>query len=186
MNNLGQTTKQKLLEKILVVDDNEVICSQIKWGLADEYTVFSAGGVDAALQIFDEQLPRVVVLDLGLPPHENTSVEGFRCLSEIINRRPQTKVIMLTGNDDRVNALTSIRLGAYDFYPKPPSLVELKIIISRAIHLANIEEQNRLLQRSIETTASDSWGMIGQCADMQKVFNNIKKDRKSTRLNFSH
>jgi len=175
MNSPGQTTKQKLLEKILVVDDNEVICSQIKWGLADEYTVFSAGSVDAALQIFDEQHPRVVVLDLGLPPHENTSVEGFRCLSEIINRRPQTKVIMLTGNDDRANALTSIRLGAYDFYPKPPSLVELKIIISRAIHLANIEEQNRLLQRSIETTALDSWGMIGQCTDMQKVFNNIKK-----------
>lgn len=175
MSDPAEATKQKLLEKILVVDDNEVICSQIKWGLAAEYTVFVAGSVDQALQLFEEQQPRVVVLDLGLPPHENTSVEGFRCLGEINNRRPQTKVIMLTGNDDRANALASIRLGAYDFYPKPPSLAELKIIISRALHLANIEEQNRQLQRSVELLASDSWGMIGQCPEMQRVFTNIKK-----------
>lgn len=168
-------SKELLLEKVLVVDDNAVICSQLKWGLAEEYTVFTAGNVEEALALFDELLPRVVVLDLGLPPHENTAVEGFRCLGEMLARKPSTKIIMLTGNDERKNALMAIRLGAYDFYPKPPSLSELKIIISRAIHLANIEEQNRQLQRSIELTASDAWGMIGQCSEMQKVFANIRK-----------
>lgn len=168
-------SKDKLLEKVLIVDDNEVICSQLKWGLAEEYTVFIAGAVDEALALFQAQRPRVVVLDLGLPPHENTAIEGFRCLSEMLNINPAAKIIMLTGNDENKNALMAIRLGAYDFYPKPPRLGELKIIISRAIHLANLEEQNRLLQRSVELIAMDSWGMIGQCQKMQKVFDNIRK-----------
>lgn len=167
--------KEPVLEKILVVDDNSVICSQLKWGLAEEYTVFTAGSVQDALRLFQEHRPRVVVLDLGLPPHENTAVEGFRCLGEMLGLNPSAKIIMLTGNDERKNALMSIRLGAYDFYPKPPSLSELKIIISRALHLANIEEQNRQLQKAVERTATDSWGIIGQCPEIQKVFANIRK-----------
>lgn len=167
--------KERLLEKILVVDDNPVICTQLKWGLADEYTVFQAGDANQGLALFKEHNPRVVILDLGLPPHENTEVEGFRCLGEMLNLNPAAKIIMLTGNDERQNALRAIRMGAYDFYPKPPSLNELKVIISRAIHLANIEEQNRQLQRSVELTSGDSWGMIGQCSEMQKVFANIRK-----------
>lgn len=167
--------KERLLEKILVVDDNPVICTQLKWGLADEYTVFQAGDANQGLALFKEHSPRVVILDLGLPPHENTEVEGFRCLGEMLNINPAAKIIMLTGNDERQNALRAIRMGAYDFYPKPPSLNELKVIISRAIHLANIEEQNRQLQRSVELTSGDSWGMIGQCGEMQKVFANIRK-----------
>lgn len=168
-------SKEKLLEKVLVVDDNAVICSQLKWGLSEEYTVFTAGDVEEGLALFKEQRPRVVVLDLGLPPHENTAVEGLRCLSAMLSINPTAKIIMLTGNDERKNALMAIRLGAYDFYPKPPSLGELKIIISRAIHLANLEEQNRQLQRSVELTAADAWGMIGQCPEMQRVFVNIRK-----------
>ncbi len=169
------SVKERLLEKILVVDDNPVICTQLKWGLADEYTVFQAGDGTEGLALFKEQNPRVVILDLGLPPHENSEVEGFRCLGEMLNMNPAAKIIMLTGNDERQNALRAIRMGAYDFYPKPPSLNELKVIISRAIHLANIEEQNRQLQRSVELTSGDSWGMIGQCPEMQKVFANIRK-----------
>ncbi len=164
-----------LQEKILIVDDNAVICSQLKWGLAAEYAAVTAGDANEAISLFKEYRTRVVILDLGLPPHANSEVEGFRCLGEILSLSPATKVIMLTGNDERANALKAIRLGAYDFYPKPPSLSELKIIISRALHLANIEEQNRQLQRSIELTAGDSWGMIGQCPEMQKIFSNIRK-----------
>lgn len=175
MTTTDSPSKQQLLEKILVVDDNLVVCSQLKWGLAEEFTVFTAATVAEALALFQEHQPRVVVLDLGLPPHENTAVEGFRCLGEILVMKPSTKVIMLTGNDEKANALMSIRLGAYDFYPKPPGLSELKIIITRAIHVANLEEQNRQLQRSMELTASDSWGMIGQCPEMQRVFSNIRK-----------
>jgi len=163
------------MEKILIIDDNQDIRQQLKWGLAEEYTVLMAGDVKEGLVIFRKYQPRVVILDLGLPPHEDTSEEGFRCLGEMLNLDPTTKIVMLTGNNERDIALKAMRMGAYDFYPKPPVLNELKVIISRAFHLDNIEQQNRSLQRSIEMKSSASGGIIGQCPEMQAIFTTTRK-----------
>ncbi len=163
------------MEKILIVDDNSDIRQQLKWGLADDYTVMLAGDVNEGLNLFKKFQPGVVLLDLGLPPHENTSEEGFRGLAEMLELNMRAKIIMLTGNSERENALRAMQLGAYDFYPKPPVLSELKVIIGRAFHLSNIEEQNRKLQHSIELKSTNSNGIIGQCPAMQTVFSTIKK-----------
>ncbi len=163
------------MEKILVVDDDSDIRQQLKWGLGDGYTVLMAGDVNEAINLFKKFQPGVVLLDLGLPPHEHTSEEGFRGLAEMLELNPHAKIIMLTGNSERENALKALQLGAYDFYPKPPVLSELNIIIGRAFHLANIEEQNRDLQRSIELNSKGFTGIIGQCPAMQAVFATIKK-----------
>jgi two-component system, NtrC family, response regulator len=163
------------MEKILIVDDSPEIRQQLKWGLSEEYAVLLAGNVKEALDIFKKQQPSVVILDLGLPPHEHTSVEGFRGLAEMLDQDPHAKIIMLTGNSERDNALKAMRMGAYDFYPKPPVLSELKVIISRAFHLANIEEQNRSLQHAIELKSKGCSGIIGLCPEMQKIFATIKK-----------
>ena len=163
------------MEKLLLIDDNADIRMQLKWGLAEEYSVLQAGDVNEGIGIFKKQQPKVVILDLGLPPHEDTSVEGFRGLAELLELNPYVKVIMLTGNCERDNALKAVQMGAYDFFPKPPVLSELKTIISRAFHLANLEEQNRSMHRIIEQKSKESWGMIGQCPEMLAIFSTIKK-----------
>lgn len=163
------------MEKLLIVDDNSDIRQQLKWGLSDQYTVLLAGDVSEGIALFKKNQPRVVILDLGLPPHEDTSVEGFRGLAELLELDPYVKVIMLTGNSERENAQKAIQMGAYDFFPKPPLLAELKVVISRAFHLANLEEQNRSLQRAIEQKSRESGGMIGQCPEMLSIFSTIKK-----------
>jgi len=163
------------MEKLLIVDDDPGIRQQLKWGLSDEYTVLLAGDAKEGLASFKKYRPNVVILDLGLPPHEHTSVEGFRVLTELLEFNPYAKIIVLTGNSERENALKAMELGAYDFYVKPPVLTELKVIVSRAIHLAGIEEQNRSLQRALEMKLIDSGGMIGHCPEMQKIFATIKK-----------
>jgi len=163
------------MEHILIVDDNPDIRQQLKWGLGEEYEILLAGDAPQGLAAFKKHQPGVVILDLGLPPHEDTSVEGFRCLAEMLDHNPNAKIIMLTGNSERENALQAIQMGAYDFYPKPPVLSELKVIIGRALHLANIEEQNRALQRSLESKSTVAGGIIGQCAEMQTVYTTIKK-----------
>jgi len=163
------------MEHLLIIDDNPDIRQQLKWGLGEQYEILLAGDVPQGLVIFKKQQPRVVVLDLGLPPHEHSSVEGFRCLAEMLDHNPNAKIIMLTGNSERENALQAIQMGAYDFYPKPPILDELKVIIARAFHVANIEEQNRALQRSLELKSTVAGGIIGQCAEMQSVFTTIRK-----------
>jgi len=163
------------MEKLLIIDDSADIRLQLKWGFGEDYSVVMAGDVNEGLALYKKHQPRVVILDLGLPPHENTSVEGFRGLGEILKLNPYVKVIMLTGNSERENALKALQMGAYDFYAKPPFLSELKVMVDRAYHLAGIEEENRTMQRLLEQKARGCNGIIGQSPEMEKLFTTIKK-----------
>jgi two-component system NtrC family response regulator len=163
------------MEKLLVVDDNQDIRTQLKWGFGKEYNVIQAGDGKEGISLFKKHQPKVVTLDLGLPPHEDGTEEGFRCLKDILDHSPRTKVIVMTGNDEKNNALMAVQLGAYDFFQKPVDLHELKIIISRAFHLSDIEEENSRLQTALRQKSTGLEGLVGQCAQMQQVFTIIKK-----------
>jgi len=163
------------LNKILVVDDNDDIRKQLKWGLGKEFAVLLAADGKEALSHFRKHQPLVVTLDLGLPPDEDGTEEGFRCLDEMLQHMPTTKIIVITGNDGRENALKAVQMGAYDYYQKPVDLGELKVIISRAFHLQVIEAENRRLQNTLADRTGENSGIIGQCPAMQQVFSTIRK-----------
>lgn len=163
------------MEKLIIVEDNEEIRSQLRWGLSKEYEVIVAGNRMEAIPLFKKHLPKVITLDLGLPPDASGCEEGFRCLEEILNRAPATKVIMITGNEDRDNALRAVQSGAYDYYRKPFDLAELKVILARAFHLAAIEEANSRLQNSLEERHLTPGGIIGQSPQMLEIFSSIRK-----------
>lgn len=163
------------MEKLLIVDDNQDICRQLKWGLNQEFQVLLAADGRDALASFKRERPSVVVLDLGLPPCADGSTEGFRCLEEMLGINPAAKIIILTGNNERENALRAMRTGAFDFYAKPPVLSELKVIIGRAFHLVKIHEQISTQNGSGAAEPREQWGMIGACPEMQAVFSTIRK-----------
>ncbi|WP_429885146.1 PEP-CTERM-box response regulator transcription factor [Geoalkalibacter halelectricus] len=163
------------MEKLLIIDDSEEIRKQLKWGLGKDYQVFLAGDVDEGLSLFRKHRPPVVTLDLGLPPDADGATEGLRCLGEILKENYRTKVIMVTGNEERENALKAIEIGAYDFYQKPIELAEIKVILRRAFHLSVLEEENRRLQKSAVQGLPAMAGMFGQCRQMQQVFNTVRK-----------
>jgi two-component system, NtrC family, response regulator len=163
------------MEKLLIVDDSEEIKKQLKWGLGNEYAVLLAGDGKEALSLFKKHKPKVVTLDLGLSPMENGTDEGFKCLEEILRSHSLTKVIVITGNDDRGNALKAVQSGAYDFYHKPIELKELKVTISRALHLYNIEEENSRLQAALDKKNTFMGEMVGQCPEILNVFSTIRK-----------
>ena len=167
------------LNKILIVDDIEDIRKQLKWGLGKEYAVLLAADGKEALSLFRRHQPLVVTLDLGLPPDEEGTDDGFICLREMLQIAPATKIIVITGNDGRENALKAVQMGAYDYYPKPVNLDELKVIISRAFHLQMIESENRRLQSTLIDRTGENNGIIGQCSAMQKVFTTIRKVAQS-------
>ncbi|MBJ6723706.1 PEP-CTERM-box response regulator transcription factor [Geomesophilobacter sediminis] len=162
------------MNRLLIVDDDQDIRQQLKWGLGQDFTLHLAGDADEAIHLFRNEKPSVVVLDLGLPPQVETSEVGFQLLEQMLEIEPLTKVIMLTGNNERENALRALRMGACDFYAKPPVLSELKVIISRAFHLAEIDRQNRSLQQEGEAP-EETWGMIGNSPEMREVFATIRK-----------
>ena len=125
-------------EKILIVDDEDSIRNQLRWGLAEEYEVHTAGTAEEARRILRDERPAVVTLDVTLGP-ATAGPEGLDLLDEIVERHPLTKVVMVTGNDSRENALSAIRRGAVDWYAKPIQLEELRVILRRALHIRHIE-----------------------------------------------
>ncbi|HEC97502.1 MAG TPA: PEP-CTERM-box response regulator transcription factor [Nitrospirae bacterium] len=163
------------MEKLLIVEDSEEIRDQLKWGFKKEYSLLLADDCNSALSRFRKHQPKVVTLDLGLPPHRDGTEEGFRSLEGILNIHPFTKVIVITGNDDRENALRAIQTGAYDYYQKPIDLKELGVSINRAFHLYNIEEENRSLRHALDKKTIKMGGMIGQCPAISEVFSTIRK-----------
>ncbi len=163
------------MEKLLIVDDNEDIRRQLRWGIGKEYSLHLAADGAEALELFRKHRPQVVTLDLGLPPHEDSSEEGFRCLGEMLRIAPEAKVIVITGNEGKEIAVKAVQMGAYDFYQKPINLDELKVIIKRAFHLQILEDENRRLQSALDGCVTDAKGILGQCAEMQQVFTTIRK-----------
>jgi two-component system NtrC family response regulator len=164
------------VENLLIVDDNEDVLTQLKWGLAgDDYRLHLATRVDQALDIFRKVSPGVVTLDLGLPPHADSSEEGFRGLAGMLKIDPSAKVIVVTGNDERENALQAIKLGAFDFFRKPIDLDELRVIIRRAFHLHAIERESAAQKGAAVEEARDNFGIVGACPAMRGVLNLIGK-----------
>ena len=135
------------LRPLLIVEDNPGIQKQLKWSF-DGYRVYLASDREAAVKHLKERDLPVVTLDLGLPPDPANATEGLALLGEILDSAPHTKVIVVTGNDDRANALKAVALGAYDFYHKPIDPDVLGLIVDRAYQLYELEEENRRLVNS--------------------------------------
>lgn len=159
--------------KLLIVDDDEEIRTQMTWALRQDYEIFTAEDRRSALAMFRAEHPAVVTLDLGLPPHPRDMDEGFRTLGAILQDDTDTKVIVITGQDGREYALQAIGQGAYDFFRKPIALDELQVILRRALHVYQLEHEHRLLQERLYSQAFED--MIGTSPQMQDVFTAIHK-----------
>jgi two-component system NtrC family response regulator len=136
---------QTKLPVLLVVEDDEGLQRQLKWAY-EGYHVVIAGDRARAIEMIRLHEPAVVTLDLGLPPDPDGTTEGFATLTEILQLKPNTKVIVASGHGARESALKAIALGAYDFYRKPVDIDELGLIVNRAFHVYDIEEENRRLE----------------------------------------
>lgn len=158
---------------LLIVEDDPALQKQMKWAF-DQYDVLLAQDRESALIQLRRHEPGVVTMDLGLPPRPDDPTEGLALLEQILSVAPDTKVIVLTGQNGRANALKSIAMGAYDFCAKPFQPEILSLIIERAFRLHELTEENRRLQSTFQ---SDSFGglltrdpsMLNVCRTIEKV-----------------
>ncbi|MCH7510663.1 MAG: response regulator, partial [Proteobacteria bacterium] len=120
--------------KLLIVEDDMGLQKQLKWCFAD-YELSFAEDRESAIAQLRRNEPAVVLQDLGLPPDAAGVSEGIATLEEILTLSPETKVIVVTGNDDIENAVRSVGLGAYDFYRKPVDTEVLKLLVERAFSM---------------------------------------------------
>ncbi len=159
-------------DTLLVVEDDHGIQSQLKWSF-DDYDVVIAGDREEALSLLRRHEPKVVTLDMGLPPDPGGTTEGLATLQEILELSPKTKVVVVTGNDDRESAVRAIGIGAYDFYLKPIDADILGLIVNRAFRVRELEDENeRLGSGEGESPLS---GLIASSVQMLKVCRTVEK-----------
>lgn len=166
------SAKESDKQVLLVVEDDPGLQKQLKWCF-EAYEVVIAGDRESAINALRRYEPTVVTLDLGLPPDPANASEGLATLEEILSLSPRTKVIVVTGNDDRDNAVKAVSLGAYDFYQKPIDPEILSMIIDRAHNLSVLEQENLKLSGKMGDTPLD--GVIATSPEMLKICRTIEK-----------
>ncbi|HKJ08460.1 MAG TPA: PEP-CTERM-box response regulator transcription factor [Gammaproteobacteria bacterium] len=159
-------------KKLLVVEDDPGLQAQLRWCF-EGFEVLIAGDRESALQQIDRHQPFVVTLDLGLPPDEGGVSEGFHALEQILSKNPTTKVVVVTGNNEREHAMRAVALGAYDFFYKPIDPELLGFIVNRAYRLHELEDENRRL--ATNKPESPLEGVMTASPEMLKVCRNIEK-----------
>ncbi len=163
-----------MTRRLLIVEDDPGLQSQMRWCFSEDLEVSLASDRESALTCLRRDEPEVVTLDLGLPPDAGGATEGFRLLEDILQLAPMTKVIVVTGREDKENAVKAIGMGASDFYQKPLDADILTFVVNRAFRLAELERDNRELARdhngtSIKGIVAASPQMLSVCRTLEKV-----------------
>ncbi len=169
---MSEPNHKAAARKLLIVEDDPGIQSQLRWCF-ENYEVIAAGDRDSAIAELRRHEPPVVLQDLGLPPDDSGVSEGFATLTEILALSPHTKVIVVTGNGDQSNAVKAVALGAYDFYEKPVDFDVLQLIVGRAYHIHELEEENRRLLANVQASPLD--GIIAASDAMMRVCRMVEK-----------
>jgi DNA-binding NtrC family response regulator len=138
--------------KILLVEDDKALRKQIRFSLESAYSVVEAGNQKEAVDALKLNKVDIVILDLGLPPHESTPDEGLKVLNHILSRYT-CKVIILTGQKTEGIALEAIKSGAFDYLMKPASMEKLLYSVERALLFKETEQQ--LESRGIKKISLD-------------------------------
>ncbi|MBP6942156.1 MAG: response regulator [Syntrophorhabdaceae bacterium] len=128
------------MENVLIVEDDKALRSQVRFALEEYYNVFEAGNREEAMDCLGKEDIGVVVLDLGLPPNENTPEEGIKLLQHILENLT-AKVIILTGQKTEGIAMDAIKEGAFDYIMKPVNMEKILFSIERAILFRDAEEK---------------------------------------------
>lgn len=159
--------------KLLIVDDDEEIRTQMKWALMRDYEILLAADRPSAREMFRVNRPMVVLLDLGLPPSPATPDEGLAALSELLAMDNMTKVVVITGQGEKDIALKAVGTGAYDFQCKPADMDELRLLLARCFHIAQLEREYKEMQQGASGAVFE--GIVGSSSAIRNVFDSIRK-----------
>lgn len=163
----------EIQKKLLVIEDDPGLQRQLRWSF-DDCNVAVASDRESALAQIRRHEPAVVTMDLGLPPDPDGATEGLATLQQILALAPDTKVIVLTGNQNHENALKAIDMGAYDFHQKPLDANVLNLIVNRAFYLHHLQKENHKLRQtssvsSIPGLVTGDPGMLKLCQQIERI-----------------
>jgi DNA-binding NtrC family response regulator len=169
------------MENILLVEDDVALRTQTRFALEEQFTIFEAASVQEGINILNAHEISIVILDLGLPPRENTPDEGMKLLGYILEKL-SAKVIILTGQKTEDTALEAIKSGAFDYILKPVTMEKIIFSIDRAMLFQDAEK--KMEKRGIKKVSFDiEIGKGLQPAREEAERNIILKILKDTNFN---
>jgi CheY-like chemotaxis protein len=128
---------EKSKRKILVVDDEITVCKSIRQAIVSgDYSVDTALSGEEALKKDQENAYDLIITDLMMP-----GISGLELLKTLKAGRPGVNVIMVTGYPTIKTAVQSVKLGAFDYLPKPFTPADLRGLVSRAFKKAESDEK---------------------------------------------
>jgi DNA-binding NtrC family response regulator len=156
--------------RILIVDDEEIVIRSCRRILSDSmFSVDSAQNGMEALRKVDESDYDLMVLDIMMP-----GIDGLEVLQQVKERHPDVDVIMVTGLSQIQTAVKAMKLGAFDYLPKPFDPDELKHVVDRALERRRLLQENRSLKSEVGSKYSFE-NIVGSSAPMQAVYGLIAK-----------
>ncbi len=156
--------------RVLVVDDEEIVCESVKRILEEEnYEVeIALSGFEA----FDKMATNpfdIVITDLKMP-----GIDGMEVLRRIRREYPNTIVIMITGFSTVETAVEAMKLGAFDYIPKPFTPDEVSVVVKKAVEQKNLLLENIYLRQELQ----EKYGfhnIVGKSKKMQEIYRIISK-----------
>lgn len=156
--------------RILVVDDEQIVCASCERVLSEEgFDVQSCQDPENGLTMAEQNPYDVILLDLKMP-----GIGGMEFLRRVKGVRPDTAVIIMTGFAEIATAVEAIKLGAFDYVPKPVTPDQLVVAVGKALETQEILAENRYLRRELQSRYKFE-NMIGQSAAMQAVYDLVAR-----------
>lgn len=133
--------------KLLIVDDDNDVCSFYLSVLSSDYRVKTAHDGESALTLFSDFKPDVVILDIDMPA--SSGIDICRKMRGLTRNGPYVAIIFLTGNSAKENVIVGLATGADDYLAKPCSLPELKARIKTNLRIKKITDELALSRKKL-------------------------------------
>jgi len=160
-----------MVEKLLVIDDDEAICRFVNALFQPEgFHVLAEHDGASGLERASVEQPHVVLLDLQLP-----DVQGLEVLEKLRTKAPHVPVVMFTGSHDVKNAVRAIQLGAFDYLTKPIHKDELLIVVRRALESQRLQLEVQELRRQVGKPGSTNLeSLMGPGPHVKRVVDAVR------------
>lgn len=156
--------------KVLVIDDEPVICKGCQLVLADKgHWVDICPTGKAGMKAIQEGAYDLILLDMKLP-----DVGGMEILKDIHQTQPGLPVIVMTGYSTVQDAVEAMKLGAFDYLPKPFTEEAFILVVDKAIEKKRLMEENLYLRKELFDRFSFE-NIVGESPKILKIFEQIKK-----------
>jgi DNA-binding NtrC family response regulator len=133
---------------LLLVDDDSIIADSLEFVLSEEYQVNRASDRLSSFELLNnmESSPTLALVDLGLPPDTHKPDEGLAVIRKISQMHPSTRVLVLSGQDNKKHVLQAEEVGAVDFIAKPCDIAEIKARLKKQIKAGGGDTEETVLE----------------------------------------